>query len=176
MIMADVFKILFLILGTLVTVVCYWLLFEACAPARVDRARRNYERRPIRITLLGLLVSAPVIAIGMAMVSAPAGLAKVIGLTLIMLLVLSGLLGSAGLTRMIGQRLESAVDSAQPWRRVLRGGVVLAVSFVMPFIGWFLVLPFALISGVGATICRAPASPAPQPAPIAEPPLNAVSA
>lgn len=156
MIMADVFKILFLILGTLTTAVSYWLLFEACAPLRVERARANYERRPLRTTLLGLIVSAPVVGIGLALSSVPRGPVKLVGLILIMLTVLAGLFGSAGLTRLIGQRLASPADAVQPWRRVLRGGIVLSVSFVLPFIGWFMVLPFTLISGVGALLSGAP--------------------
>jgi len=169
-IMADVFKILFLILGTLITAVCYWLLFEACVPGRVERARLNYEHRPVRTALYGLLVSVPVVGLGLALSATPRGPVKLAGLILIMVTILTGLLGSAGLTRLIGQRLPSPADTGQPWRRVLRGGVVLSVSFVLPFIGWFMVLPFTLISGVGAVLSGFPSEPdATQPAPTAVP-------
>jgi hypothetical protein len=139
------------------------LLFEACAPARVERARTNYERRPLRTTLLGLFISAPTIGIGLALSSVPRGPVKLVGLVLIMLTILAGLFGSAGLSRLIGQRLASPADNAQPWRRVLRGGIVLSVSFVLPFIGWFMVLPFTLISGVGALLSGAPRELAAEP-------------
>jgi len=39
-----------------------------------------------------------------------------------------------------------------PWRRVLRGGVVLSFAFLLPVIGWFVLLPWTLVSGVGASL------------------------
>jgi hypothetical protein len=42
------------------------------------------------------------------------------------------------------------VDLDQPWRRVLRGGAVLALLFVVPLLGWFAVFPLTLASGLGA--------------------------
>ena len=35
---------------------------------------------------------------------------------------------------------------------MLRGGVVLVFLFLLPVIGWFIVLPWALVSGVGALL------------------------
>lgn len=170
MIMADVFKILFLILGTLITVVAYWLLFEALFTRVVDRAARQYAERPFRVALVGLLVGAPLFVIGLALLNSAAGL-KLIGTILVSALLLTGLLGSAGLARRIGIQLASATDAQYPWRRVLRGGTVLSITFVLPVIGWFVVLPLTLASGVGAVILSrvgrtetttvAPAMPAP---------------
>lgn len=152
MIMADVFKILFLVLGTLTTIVSYWLLFEAMAPRMVEGARQAYEERLRRTLWVGLLVVLPALVVGLGLANAPVALFKLIGVTMLMLLVLTGLMGSAGLTRLIGRRLASPDDEAYPWRRVLRGGIVLAISFVLPLIGWFLVLPLTLVTGVGATV------------------------
>jgi hypothetical protein len=45
--------------------------------------------------------------------------------------------------------LPAPDDERQPWRRVLRGGAVLGLTFVLPLIGWFLVLPVSLLMGVG---------------------------
>jgi len=61
-------------------------------------------------------------------------------------------LGSAGLARLIGQRLNSPQDAQQPWKRTYRGSIVLAITFVFPMVGWFLVLPLTLLSGFGAVM------------------------
>jgi hypothetical protein len=50
----------------------------------------------------------------------------------------------------IGQGLKSTRDAHEPWRRVLRGGIVLALTFVLPFVGTFVVMPLAFVSGFGA--------------------------
>lgn len=170
MIMADVFKILFLVLGTIATVVCYWLLFEAVFPRVVEGARDRYERHPKRALLVGLLVTAPTLLLGAAFASAPAALAKFLGITLLLALLLVSLVGSAGLAELVGGRLASAVDAQWPWRRVLRGGTVLAVTFVLPLAGWFVVLPVTLVSGVGAAVLAWRSRPAlPEAAPAGAP-------
>lgn len=149
MIMADVFMVLFLILGSLITVVCYWLLFEALFPALIRQAQRALVVHPGKSILYGLGLAVPAAVIGFAMAAAPAPL-KLVGVILIGGVILVGLLGSTAVARHVGLRLPGAKDDAQPWRRVLRGGIVLSITFVLPFVGWFFVLPLSLIVGIGA--------------------------
>ena len=151
MIMADVFKILFIILGTLITTVAYWLLFEALFRRVVERASVVYETSPYKTAILGAVVGVPLFVASLGLLNSAAGL-KLFGAILMSGLLLVGLLGSAGLARLVGARLASATDAAYPWRRVLRGGVVLSITFVLPVVGWFFVLPLTLASGVGAVI------------------------
>ncbi len=61
-------------------------------------------------------------------------------------------MGSAGLGDRIGVGLPSAGDATQPWRRLLRGGTVLSLTFLLPIVGWVGVLPWTLVSGVGAAV------------------------
>ena len=63
-------------------------------------------------------------------------------------------LGSAGLALRIGEGLTDAADEgvAKFWRPVLRGGLVLAPTFLVPFFGWFVLLPWVLVSGVGTAV------------------------
>ena len=71
---------------------------------------------------------------------------------MLILLVLSGLAGSSGLAAQIGAGLASPADQSQSWRRVLRGGIVLGLTFILPIAGWFLILPISLIMGCGAAL------------------------
>jgi hypothetical protein len=150
MIMADVFRVLFLILGTMITIVGYWLFFEAVAPRTVERSRQLYDGRVWRLLFVGLLIAIPGLIVSIALLNAGAAPVKFIGFTLLFSLILIGLLGSTGMAKHIGTRLESTADRAQPWRSVLRGGTILTITFVLPGIGWFMLLPFTLITGVGA--------------------------
>ena len=63
MIMADVLKWALLIVGTQIVFVSYWLAAQALFPQAVERARTQYSH-PWKLTLLGLLMSAPLIAVG----------------------------------------------------------------------------------------------------------------
>jgi hypothetical protein len=152
MIMADVFKIVFLVLGTLIVLVSYWLAAAALFPRTVARARVAYSERPVRATVIGAAVGGPSVLIGLALLSAPNGAAKLLGGAVVSTQILLGLLGSAGLGQRIGAGLPSAGDASRPWRAVLRGGTVLSLTFLLPIIGWFGVLPWALTSGVGAAL------------------------
>jgi hypothetical protein len=153
MIMADVFKIVFLVVGTLVVIVSYWLAATALFPVAVARARELYEQRAVRITLLGTLLGAPLFLLGATLTAAgqtPA--VKIMGGALASLVLLLALFGSAGLCQRIGNGLPAPLDEFQPWRRVYRGGAVLALTFVLPIVGWFAIFFWTLISGFGAAV------------------------
>jgi hypothetical protein len=166
MIMADVLKILLIIIGILMIYVSYWLLAEALFPQLVEKASEQY-RKPFKITGIGLAVGALPVVLGIILSKGPNPMAKLIGLTLLIVPGLLGLAGSAGLTLRIGAGLPSPVDEAQPWRRVLRGGVVLACSFLLPVVGWIIIPLWVLASGLGALVVilreqkREPQTPSP---------------
>jgi len=149
--MADILKILLIILGVLAIYVSYWLLAEALFPALVERACRQY-RQPLKISLIGLAAALGPVVLGLTLAKLPNPLLKVLGITLLVAPAMLGLAGSAGLTLRIGAGLPSPVDQTQPWRRVLRGGMLLACSFLLPVVGWIVLPLWVLMSGLGAFI------------------------
>jgi hypothetical protein len=153
MIMADVFKIVFLVLGTLLVLVSYWLASAALFPDWIARTRGVYDARPVQATLLGLAVAVPlgVSGVGVA-TSGPNAVIRIIGGLIVSIPILLALGGSSGMALRIGAGLALPEDERAPWRRVLRGGVVLSLTFLLPVVGWFVVFPWALVSGVGAAL------------------------
>jgi len=166
MIMADLLKIVLIILGILTIYVSYWLLSEALFPALVEGASRQYSK-PFKITFVGLGAAIVPVVLGLVLANAPNPLVKLIGLTMVVLPALLGLAGSAGLTLRIGAGLPSPVDEAQPWKRVLRGGILLACSFLLPAVGWIILPLWVLVSGFGALILYRRELTRNQPAPTA---------
>ncbi len=151
MIMADVLKIVLLILGTLLVFISYWVGAQALFPGLVERSRTAYSR-PVRTTAIGLLVAVPIILGGIFLMKIPNPVMQVVGGLVISSPVLLGLIGSAGFCQRIGAGLATPIDETQPWRRVLRGGLVLAPAYLLPFIGWFGLTAWTLISGCGAAV------------------------
>lgn len=170
MILADILQWFLLILGAYLTLNAHWLGAHALFPALVSRARACYVATPVKATLVGLAIAVPVLTVTIALGKAapnPAVKALCVGLGLIAGLL--ALIGSAGLVERIGAGLPAAQDDQQPWRRVLRGGALLGLVFLMPFLGWFVLLPWTLVSGLGAWALAGraptrvrPAAPAPE--------------
>jgi hypothetical protein len=151
MIMADILKILLIVLGILLIYVSYWLLAEALFPEVVERASRQYAK-PFKTTFIGLGAALAPVVLGLVLANLPNPLLKLLGITLLVVPALLGLAGSAGLTLRIGAGLRSPIDETQPWRRVLRGGIVLALSFLLPVVGWIILPIWVLLSGLGALL------------------------
>lgn len=174
MIFADILFWFLMVAGAYLALNAYWLAAVALSRPTVERAHRTYAARPVAATLVGLLALVP--AAGVFAVFAKAahpGVKLLAGAVLLVPLVLS-LVGSAGLADRIGAGLATPVDRAQPWRRVLRGGAVLGLLFIVPVLGWFAVFPLTLASGLGVMLLpRRPLSVPEQPAAVlGKPPLQ----
>lgn len=155
--LADVFTFLFVILGFLIVYVGYWLMAYGLFPQRTERCAEQISRAPVKTTLLGAAMLIPLISLGILISSkAPNAVGKIVGIGLALVALLIALFGAAGLALRIGQGLKSQRDEAEPWRRVLRGGIVLGLTFVMPFLGTFVLMPFAFLIGFGAIVLSRP--------------------
>jgi hypothetical protein len=153
MTVADVLAWFLLVASSFFALVGAWLVSHALWPASVERCAREYAR-PVRATLLGLAVAVPVVVIGLALLNAgdqvPA--LGVLGMALLLLVLAFGVFGVSGLARIVGAGLVSPGDETQPWKPSLRGGLALATVFLLPFAGWFILLPWALASGLGVAL------------------------
>lgn len=150
--MADILKIFLLVLGGLLVFIAFWLAAEALFPGLVERSRDHY-RRPLKLTFAGLAMAAPFV--GLALLLFKQGnnpLLNIVGFIFIAVVLIGGLAGSAGLAKRIGTGLPSPLDETQPWRRVLRGGVVLTLTFLLPFIGWLGLTIWTLVTGFAALV------------------------
>jgi hypothetical protein len=149
--LADTFSILFTILGFVIVFICYWLMAAGLKPEFVQRCAEKLEKGPFAMLALGALTLIPLMVVGFT-ASAKAGNAgvKIVALSLVVLPLLAALFGSAGWALRVGAGLKSDRDAREPWRRVMRGGIVVGITFVLPFIGTFAVLPFVFLSGFGA--------------------------
>ncbi|MCI0746709.1 MAG: hypothetical protein L0Y58_15010 [Verrucomicrobia subdivision 3 bacterium] len=147
--MADVLTWFLLITGSILVLNAYWLAAISLAPRLVDKCHINY-RRPLLITALGLLTAAPFLAVAILLGRANNPALKALAFLCVAPGIVFAMTGSAGLARKVGEGLPSTEDDKQPWRRVLRGGIVVALTLLLPLIGWFILFPWTLISGLGA--------------------------
>lgn len=164
----NVWGIALLISGFLATLIGFQLLVAALAPRRSERAIRALRERAVASGVLGF-VAVGALVVGAAVLGQFGGPGKFLSA----LLVAAGsvfVVGGLGVvSRFVGERMPSPADLGRPWRATLRGGVTCSLAFVAPFVGWFFVLPAAVVMGTGAVVLsalsasRAPAGTPPLP-------------
>ena len=158
----NVWGIALLIGGFLAALIGLQLLVAAVFARRAETAVRTLSERPVASGMLGVAaIGAAIVAI--AVLSQLGGPGKFVGgLTAVgVAFPLAG--GLATVSRLVGERMPSPADAGRPWRATLRGGVTCGLAFVVPVVGWFVVLPAALAMGTGA-IALSVVAPAKEPA------------
>jgi cobalamin synthase len=58
----------------------------------------------------------------------------------------------AGLATCIGERLASPTDTGRAWQATLRGSIVLVLTYLLPILGWFVIIPASFIVGSGSAV------------------------
>ena len=149
---AYVWTILFLHVGVILVVTAYYAFSAALAPRITHRARVRFAQRPWLPMLIGVGFSVPWVIAGLVLMNAPLAPAKFIGVVLSLAWVLLGLIGGAGIAQHIGAPHMNPAREAhlQPsWHDSIRGGLFITLTWVLPLVGWFAMLPLTLATGVG---------------------------
>lgn len=151
MLMADTMAIFFVILGLLLAFPGLWLLCRGVWPQAVTGAAEACRNGLLKPFLLGLPLTCAVILA--AVIIGKAGSPGAITATaLVCFYLVFAQCGVAGLATKIGMTLGSSKDQRQPWRATLRGGIALELAWLLPILGWFLLLPVATTIGSGALL------------------------
>ena len=123
-------------------------------PKRIARTRRMIETLPTRSFWIGvvnivlaLVVLAGRAALGNALHGAGGKIILLILLLILVPLAIALVIGLAGVVRAVGERLlpEKSLLAQTIWATV-----ALALACALPFVGWFLLLPYLGSLGMGA--------------------------
>lgn len=149
MLMADTMSIFFVILGTLLAFSGLWLLCRGLWPQAVEAAAARCAKRVWPYFLAGIPLTLVMLVLARALfVLGPVG--KFAAVAVVCFYMLQAHTGVSGLATAIGRRLPSPLDEHSPWRATLRGGIALELTYLLPILGWFVVLPASIIIGTGA--------------------------
>ncbi len=150
MLMADTMSIVFVILGMLLAFSGLWLLCRGLWPEAVAAAADRCSKRLWSSFLAGLPITIVMIVLTKTLFSVLGPVGKVASVGVVCLYMLQAHTGVSGLATSIGRRLASPMNEHRAWRSTLRGGVVLELTYLFPFLGWFVILPASIIIGSGA--------------------------
>ncbi len=150
MLMADTMSIFFVILGMMMAFPGLWLLCLGLWPEAVEAAADRCSKGLWSSFLAGLPSTIVMVVLTLTLFNVLGPIGKIAGVGVICFYMLQAHNGVSGLATSIGRRLGSPIDEQRPWRSTLRGGVVLELTYLLPILGWFVILPASIIIGSGA--------------------------
>lgn len=151
MVVADVMAVVFSVIGMLLALPGLWLLCKGLWPDQVNASEADCSVALWKPLLAGL-IPAIVLFVLVAIFSKLGGIGGIFAIFLISVFVVFASIGISGLATLVGKRLPSPHDAERPWMCTLRGAIIIEVSCLIPFVGWFILLPLAFILGSGATV------------------------
>ena len=131
----------------------HWLVAGGMFPSAVAAVVKEYDRRPVRALLLGLVTYGPLTLLALNAGKIPGTPLRIAAIVAGVSALLIAFAGTAGLAMRIGRNLCA---DASHWQQCLRGGVMLGLVFVTPFLGWGFLLHAGLASGFGAVLLAKP--------------------
>lgn len=148
--MADISAIFFILLIVGIAypamLTAWWLLF----PAVVERARLRLERTPGKSFWLGLAVLIGFLIPILILLNLPSGFFKFLGFVTIGIMLVLSSIGAAGLASRFADKLDrlgnfSAIGS------FVRGALIIELATILPVVGWFIFMPIATATSLGAS-------------------------
>lgn len=146
---------IFLLLTLLLA--CYFLAFSALFPSRVDKSSEHIRQSPWRAFWIGLVNFLFFGAIVLLLFALSEGVRKTFfgvlllipaaTITIAIFAFLS--LGLTSISAVIGERL---FPEAAAWKRNFFATLLLGVGCTIPLLGWFLLFPYAALTGFGAVL------------------------
>jgi len=132
-----------------VGLVALLLVLAAVWPGFTTRTRANLESAPVKTFMIGLVNYVFLGAIALVMMNLGPGV--VIGVALLGLLLLGTFLGLPAAASLVGARLHSLREGETTrWGEIVGGSVALYLAALVPFAGWFLLLPALCLWSFGA--------------------------
>ena len=154
--MTDIFRATFIVFLLTITLAAYFLVIGALFTSRVTKTQTSLNLTPGRSFGLGLVnfFFFGLIAFVLLSLAENAGsfVKGILTIPALIILTFLTILLSLGLTATVQHLAERLFPDMVNWKRNLCSAVILCIACALPFVGWFLLLPYVAFTGIGATI------------------------
>ena len=154
--MTDILRIFFIVILLTLTLAAYFLVIGALFTNRVTKTQSIINLTSGRAFGLGLvnffffgLIAFVMLSLAENTGAFVKGVLTIPALVILAFLAVLLSLGLTGLVNVLGERLFSDMPSP---KRNLWSAVILCFACALPFVGWFLLLPYVGFVGIGASI------------------------
>jgi hypothetical protein len=153
----EILAVLLAVIASGATFLALLITLTLIFPVSVERIRQKLETSPLRATLLGL-VNVTFLVVLVALFGwlgdqfgsqGIGGIFIAIALILLAAGSLLALFGLAAASQLVGLRMG---ETNHPASTQARGGALLLLAGLTPYLGWFLFAPLAICAGLGAAI------------------------
>lgn len=152
MLIADLLAWVFGISALLTGLSSLWLLCMGLWPRAVERAVEDCSKGLLVPFLVGIPITVVSTVAFIGATKLPNPFSGILTVAVGSVFLLFAGVGIAGLSTVIGNRLPSPGDVERPWKSTIRGSVILGFVWVLPFLGWFVLMPSSLFIGAGASL------------------------
>lgn len=154
--MTDILRLLLILLLLTASLSAYFLVIGALFPSRVTKSQRVLNQvtgRSLGVGFVNFLFFGVIAIVLLSIAENTSGLLR--GILTIPALVITAvltLLLSFGLTGVVNELGTRLFPDQAATKQILWGSFILTLACALPFVGWFLLLPYVAFLGVGATI------------------------
>jgi len=126
------------------------LIFALAFQFRAAAAEQKIISSPGRCFLRGLVISIVVGVAALLLNKSHAGPVRIIAGALLTGLAVLAIVGSAGIVRLISDRIRGHGSEMTPFSTLTRGAILYVLAGFLPIFGWFLVLPVGFLISIGS--------------------------
>lgn len=154
--MSDILRMFLALILLTIGLAAYFLVLNALFPLRVKKTKSLIDMMSARSFGIGLVnfifffvIAAVLLSVAENTGPFIRGILTIPALIILAFLTMLFSLGLAGISSMIGERIFPDFSG---WKQTLWGTVCLSLACALPFVGWFLLLPYVGFVGIGAVI------------------------
>ncbi|MCA9935901.1 MAG: hypothetical protein H6662_05140 [Ardenticatenaceae bacterium] len=147
--MADVYTVLFTLIGMLISLPGLLVALNLLLPKAAQRTQTRLQTTPGKSFALGLVVTA-VLAFFILLFRNGGGPGQFLAISTAVLGMGLGTIGAAGMSRLLSEKLAPISQPYSELKNLLRGAVVYELACLFPIVGWFLFAPLVGITVLGA--------------------------
>jgi hypothetical protein len=151
--MNDGIGLIFIVVLGGITAVASFSVIRALFPGAVENTRSIVENTTGRAFLIGLvnLLFLGAVSVGFFALGENLGfqLLALPALLIMAFLAVGTTIGFTSLVPLVGERL---FPEHEEFQRIIRGGAMLLLACLAPYVGWFGLLPYVAVLGLGAFI------------------------
>ena len=154
--MSDILRLFLALVLLIIGLAAYFLVLNALFTQRITKAVSNVQSMPARSFGIGLVnflfffvIAAVLLSVAENAGPFIRGILTIPALIILAFLTIVLSLGLVGMSSLIGERIFPDFSG---WKQIFWGTVCLSLACALPFVGWFLLLPYVGFVGIGAVI------------------------